>query len=112
MSQLAKVRKAQGRSVRSPLAPRVLTDIIARVVAAAQPERIILFGSSARGTMGPYSDVDLLIVKGGKFDRRKVTTAIYHQLYGADAAVDVVVVTPEEVERYRDTPWSVIYPAL
>lgn len=92
--------------------PRVLKDIIARVVAAARPKRIILFGSAARGSMGPNSDVDLLVIKGGKYDRGKLTTAIYRQLCGADSAVDVVVVTPEEVERYLDTPCLVIYPAL
>jgi hypothetical protein len=60
----------------------------------------------------PNSDVDLLVIKGGKYDRGKVTTGVYRHLYGADAAVDVVVVTPEEVERYRDTPCLVVYPAL
>jgi hypothetical protein len=45
--------------------------------------------------MGPNSDVDLLVIKGGKFDHGRVTTAIYRNLNGADAAVDVVVVTPE-----------------
>src|SRR5437762_13743664 len=94
------VRRGRRRTV----APRVLKDIIARVVAAARPERIILFGSAARGSMGPNSDVDLLVVKGGKFDRGKLTTTIYHHLYGADAAVDVVGLTPEEGERYRDAP--------
>lgn len=111
-SQAANGRTAGRPSGRTSVAPRVLKDIIARVVAAARPERIILFGSAARGAMGPHSDVDLLVVKGGKFDRGKMTTAIYHHLYGADAAVDVVVVTPDEVERYRDTPCLVIYPAL
>jgi predicted nucleotidyltransferase len=82
------------------------------VVAVAQPERIILFGSAARGTMGPNSDVDLLVVKGGRFDRGKLTSAIYRNMYGADEAVDVIVVTPEEVERYRNTPCLVICPAL
>jgi predicted nucleotidyltransferase len=105
-------RMAERPSLRRSVAPRVLKDIIARVVAAARPERIILFGSAARGTMGPNSDVDLLVIKGGRFDRRKLTTAIYHHLFGAEAAVDVVVVTPDEVERYRDTPCLVIYPAL
>lgn len=94
------------------MVPQALNDIIARVVAAAQPQKIILFGSAARGTMGPHSDIDLLVIKGGKFNRGKVTTDIYRHLYGADAAVDVVVVTPEEVERYRDSPCLVIYPAL
>ena len=89
----------------------MLTDIIARV-AVARPEKIILFGSAARGSMGPNSDVDLLVVKGGRFDRGRLTERIYMQLYEADEAVDEIVVTPEEVERYRDTPCLVIYPAL
>src|SRR5438552_1939110 len=105
-------RPGASPSVQTSIAPHVLKDVVARVVAVAQPERIILFGLAARGAMGPSSDVDLLVVKGGKFNRGKLTTAIYRRLYGADAAVDVVVVTPEEVERYRDTPCLVIYPAL
>lgn len=40
-----------------------LDDIIQRVVEVAQPQRIILFGSAARGAMTRHSDVDLLIVK-------------------------------------------------
>src|SRR5438067_856126 len=47
---------------RTSLARRVLQDIVARVVAAARPQKIILFGSAARGSMGPNSDVDLLVV--------------------------------------------------
>ena len=44
---------------------QTLDDIIRRVVEIAQPEKIILFGSAARGDMGPNSDVDLLIIKAG-----------------------------------------------
>jgi predicted nucleotidyltransferase len=51
--------------------------VIRRVVEAAQPDKIVLFGSAARGAMGPHSDLDLLVIKGGKFDRRRLTTAIY-----------------------------------
>jgi uncharacterized protein len=91
--------------------PAILADIIKRVVEAAHPEKIVLFGSAARGTMGPDSDLDLLVIKGGKFNRDRVTTAIYRNLSG-EAAVDVVLVTPEEVELYRDTHCLVICPAL
>jgi predicted nucleotidyltransferase len=94
------------------VAPDVLKDIVARAVAAAKPEKIILFGSAARGTMGPNSDVDLLVIKAGKYDKGRVTDAIYHKLYGVEAAVDVIVVTPEDVERYGDSPCLVIFPAL
>src|SRR5260370_18088841 len=91
---------------------KILANVIQRVVAAAKPDKIILFGSAARGQMGPNSDLDLLVIKSGKFDRGKLTTRIYRHLTGADAAVDIVVVTPEEVERYRDTHCLVICPAL
>jgi predicted nucleotidyltransferase len=92
--------------------PAILADIVARIVRAAEPEKIILFGSAARGTMGPDSDYDLLVIKGGKFNRHRVTVAIYRALRGKGAPVDVVVVTPEEVERYRDTHCLVICLAL
>jgi uncharacterized protein len=91
---------------------KVLADVVQRVVAAAHPDKIILFGSAARGELGPNSDLDLLVIKGGKFHRGRLTTAIYDRLAGADAAVDVVVVTPEEVDRYRDAHCLVICPAM
>ena len=89
-----------------------LEEIIRRVVEVARPERIILFGSAARGEMGPNSDVDLLVVKGGKFDQRRLTGDICLSLHGVGQAVDVVVVTPEQVERHRNTHWLVIATAL
>ena len=91
--------------------PAILADTIKQVVAAAQPDKIVLFGSAAHGTMGPDSDLDLLVIKGGKFNRHRVTTAIYRQLSG-EIAVDAIVVTPEEVERYRNSHCLVICPAM
>ena len=104
--------KRTRRKYRGRLDPAVLADIVQRVVAAAKPEKIVLFGSAARGTMGPDSDVDLLVIKGGKFNRWRLLTTIYRHLRDTDEAIDVVVVTPEEVERYRDTHCLVICPAL
>ena len=101
------IRTKKGRVKR-----RILADVVRRVVEAAAAEKIILFGSAARGEMGPDSDIDLLVIKNGKFNRRRLTTAIYRHLSGSDAAVDVVVVTPEEIERYRSSPYLVIHPAL
>src|SRR5947209_14047277 len=89
----------------------VLDEIVRRIVEVAEPEKIVLFGSAARGTMGPDSDLDLLVIKDGKFNRHRVTTAIYRNLSGA-IGVDAIVVTPEEVERYRDTHCLVICPAM
>ena len=45
--------------------PDVLDEVVQRIVAVADPEKIILFGSAARGELGPDSDLDLLVVKSG-----------------------------------------------
>lgn len=89
----------------------ILDDIIWRVVEAAQPERIILFGSAARGEMGPHSDVDLLIIRQGGNSRR-LMGQMYRRLHGVGAAVDAVMVSPGDVERYKDSHALVIKPAL
>lgn len=88
-----------------------LEEIVKRIVEVARPEKIILFGSAARGEMGPNSDLDLLIVKDGEH-RRRLAGQIYDNLRGVGAAVDVVVVTPGDIERYRDSHALVIKPAL
>ena len=77
-----------------------------------QPDKIIMFGSAAKGEMGPNSDVDLLVISSGKVHRGRLTEEIYMNLYGVGQAVDVVVVTTDDVERYRDSFSLVIYPAL
>ena len=87
-----------------------LDDIIGRIVEVAQPERIVLFGSAARGAMTRDSDVDLLIIKeGGDANLR---TRIYEKLYGVRVAVDAILVSPSDVERYKDSHALVIKPAL
>ena len=91
--------------------PEVLADIVRRVVEVASTEKTILFGSAARGEMGPHSDVDLLIVKDAS-DLRELTGRIYRRLHGVGAAVDAIMVTPKDVERYRDSHAVIIHPAL
>lgn len=93
------------------LAPGVLAEIVRRVVDVAKPEKVIVFGSAARGEAGLDSDVDLLVVKSGE-DPLGVARRIYRHLFGVGAAVDVVVVTPEDLERYRESPGLVIKVAL
>lgn len=90
----------------------MLDEIVRRVVEAAQLDRVILFGSAARGDMGPHSDVDLLLIKSGVKHRGQVEERIYMKLFGVDVPVDVVVVTPEDVARIGDRVGSVIRPAL
>jgi len=91
---------------------RILDEIVRRVVEVANPDRIILFGSAARGELGPDSDYDLLIVKSNVPHRRRLAQMIYRNLFGVGAPVDVVVVAPEDLETYRDSVGTIIAPAL
>lgn len=93
------------------LEPKVLDDIVNRIVEAARPDKIILFGSAARGEMGPHSDVDLLIIRKGGHSR-KLVGQIYRKLHGVGAAVDTVMVSPADMERYKDSHALIIKPAL
>ena len=93
------------------LDPRILDEIIRRVVEVAQPDKIILFGSAARGEMTRHSDVDLLVVAEVE-DRLAVMGRIHRRLRGEHAAVDVVVVTPADVARYGHSHALIIKPAL
>ena len=89
----------------------VLEDIIHRIVEVADPDRIILFGSAARGEMGRNSDVDLLIIRKGG-DSHDLTTKIYRNLHGLGTAIDAIVASPEDVERYKDSHALIYKPAL
>ena len=88
-----------------------LDNIIERIVEVAEPEKIILFGSAARGGMSRNSDVDLLIIKEGA-DTFDLMARIYRRLHGVGAAVDAIVVSPADVERFKDSHALVIKPAL
>ena len=93
------------------LDPRTLDEIVRRVVEVAQPERIVLFGSAARGDMTRHGDVDLLIVKDGA-DALELMSRIYRRLRGAGVPVDALVVSADDVARYRDSHALIVKPAL
>ena len=94
------------------LTQTLLDEIVRRVVEVAHPDRIILFGSAARGQLGPDSDIDLLVVKSGVPHRRRLAQEIHLNFFGIPAPVDVIVVTPEDIEAFRDQVGSIIGPAL
>lgn len=61
--------------------------------------------------MGPDSDVDLLVIKSGVEHRRRLAQRIHRAMIGVAAAVDVVVATPEDIERFGQRVASVLRPA-
>ena len=97
---------------RVAIEPGLIATIVDRTVEVAQPTRILLFGSGARGDMHPDSDLDFLVVVPSGVHRRRLAQTVYRRLIGITTPVDLVVVTEEDVERYRNTSCLVIEPAL
>lgn len=91
---------------------QILNEIIRRIAETADPLKIILFGSAERGEMGPNSDLDVLVVMPSGIHRRNTARAIYRNLIGVGFAVDIVVVTEEDIERYKNNIGMIIKPAL
>ena len=92
--------------------PAALELLVRRIVEVARPDRIVLFGSAARGEMGPDSDLDVLVVKSGVEHRRRLAQDIYMNLSGVGIGVDVIVLTPEDIETQRNGVGSIVGPAL
>lgn len=86
--------------------------MVRRIVEKFHPEKIILFGSYARGTAGPDSDVDLLVVMpitGSHVDK---SLEVRNALSGMGLAKDIFVVTPEEVQEYGHIVGTIIKTAV
>jgi len=79
-----------------------LREIVRRLADAYHPLRIYLFGSMARGTAGPDSDYDLLVVvpDDAPQERRRSRLA-YESLWGTKGAVDVLVCTRSYFDARR-----------
>lgn len=93
------------------LTEEILQEIVRRIVAAVHPHKIILFGSAARGEMGPDSDLDLLVIKSCRH-RRHTARRIRRRLIGLGIPKDIIVATPQDIERYKDTIGLIYRPAL
>jgi predicted nucleotidyltransferase len=96
---------------RKSLDQTLLQEIVRRIVEVAKPEKIILFGSAVRGEMGPDSDIDLLVITACDH-RRNTARVIRRNLLGIGIPKDVIVATPKDIERYKDTIGLIFRPAL
>lgn len=90
----------------------VLDEITKRIADAVHPQRIILFGSAARGAMTGNSDLDLLVITQDGTHRRRAAQSAYKALRGIGVAKDIVVVTQADVEEYGADPSLILKTAL
>ena len=85
-----------------PTHPEVIEHLVQRIVEEVHPLRIIVFGSAARGEIGPDSDIDLLVVMPDGTHRRRTAQLLYRRIRGARVPFDILVATPSDLERHRD----------
>ncbi len=90
----------------------VLTEVVRRIVDVTDPDEIILFGSTVRGRLKRHSDFDLLVVKPGVEDRHRLIQQLHANFFGIPMPVDVIVVSPEEVQEARSHTWTFLARAL
>ncbi len=82
----------------------VLEEMVRRIVAAVHPDKIILFGSHARGDAGPDSDLDLMVVAPSDRPRWRRTKPVLVALRGMRFPKDIVWYTQEELDEWADEP--------
>ena len=90
----------------------LLDEIVRRVVQTIQPDKLILFGSRARGNARANSDYDLLVVNSSVEPRYKRSAPIYVALADLPVEVEVMVYTPEEIEEWNEVPQAFVTTAL
>ncbi|MFH1732644.1 MAG: nucleotidyltransferase domain-containing protein [Planctomycetota bacterium] len=91
-------------------AETLLDEVVARVRRVLRPEKIVLFGSRARGDSRPDSDYDLLVIQESDKPRYRRAGAAYAAL--ADLPVEVMVYTPAEAGEWSDVPQAFVTTAL
>jgi predicted nucleotidyltransferase len=97
-----------GRAVSLADVQPTINEMVRRIVRRFDPERIILFGSLARGDATTDSDADLLVVMRFDRPRRAVMHDLRMELVGVGMPKDIVPVTPDEADGERDVPGSLV----
>jgi len=85
---------------------------VERLAQAAQPERILLFGSHARGNAREDSDLDLLVIETEVSDRAAEMVRLRRLLRPLRIPVDILVYSRADVERWSNQPGSALFWAL
>lgn len=84
-------------------------NLINRIISLTSPEKIILFGSQAQGTNTANSDIDLLVLIEGVVNKRKIAQQLYKDLLPLKMAVDLIIDTPENYNKYKKEKSFIYY---
>ena len=90
----------------------LLAEVVRRVLAAGSPEKIILFGSRARGDERPESDLDILVIEESGESRYRRASRYLRALAGLFPEKDVVVWTSDEIREWEQVPDAFVTTAI
>jgi len=86
---------------------RPLEKAVAIIIRVAEPEMIILFGSHASGDDAIDSDYDLLVLKKGVKNRRKLVQEIYLNFRNIGAPMDIIVADLNKYQQLKNDPYMI-----
>ena len=86
-----------------------LKQVVKRIVAAAQPSRVIVFGSYGRGDADEGSDLDIIVIKPGVTDQVAEMVRLRLVIGSIGTGVDVLVYPEAEYERRSQVPGTLLY---
>lgn len=95
-----------------PVTDQLLVEVVRRILTIGAPIKIVLFGSHAKGTASPNSDLDLLVVEESDLPRYRRSGRYRRVLCGVFPAKDIVVWTPKEIEEWKAVPNAFISTVL
>jgi uncharacterized protein len=90
----------------------LIETIVRRIVEASHPDKVVLFGSRARGDSSGRSDYDLLVIMESTEPGFRRDAPIYLALRGVSAPVDVLVHTPQEISDWSAVPQAFVTMAM
>ena len=94
------------------LDPKLVQEIVRRIVETVHPEKIILFGSLAREDARPESDLDLLVIAQSQEPRYRRSAPLYGILSDIFIPMDILVYSPEEVEEWSGVRQAFVTTAI
>jgi predicted nucleotidyltransferase len=95
------------------VAANAIEHAVEVLVREASPERIVLFGSQARGDAGPESDVDFLVItRDSRENRFRAATRLRRCLSPLRMPVDIVVHDRETIDEWGEVPGTLVYTML
>jgi uncharacterized protein len=91
------------------IAEKTLHEIVERLVVAANPSRVILFGSYGRGDAKEDSDLDIMVIEPHVDNPGKEMIRLQEAVGNIGVDVDVLVYSEEEYLRRSIVPGTVLY---